>query len=124
MAQVKTMSLYGKGPSAFMADVHKVSTLMNYEKSEAWKSDRRLGISDGEHFTKCTNGYFQRRYERDGRKPKRIRIKTTVEKSIIENHKKVDAVKKRNSSNFEKKWREAGFESANDYMRSIRGRNN
>lgn len=124
MAHVKTMSLYGKGPSAFMADVHKVSTLMNYERSEAWKSDRRLGISDGEHFTKCTNGYFQRRYERDGRKPKRIRVKTTVEKSIIASHNKVDKVKKRNSSNFEKKWREAGFESANDYMRSIRGRNN
>ena len=124
MAQVKTMSLYGKGPSAFMADVHKVSTLMNYERSEAWKSDRRFGISDGEHLTKCQNGYFQRRHERDGRKPKRIKAKSIVEKGIIENHKKVDAVKKANSSNFEKKWREAGFESANDYMRSIRGKNN
>lgn len=124
MTQVKVMSLYGKGPSAFMADVHKVSTLMNYERSETWKSDRRFGISDGEHLTKCQNGYFQRRHERDGRKPRRIKAKSIVEKGIIENHKKVDAVKKANSSNFEKKWREAGFESANDYMRSIRGKNN
>ncbi len=121
---IKVMSLYGKGPSAFMADVHKVSTLMNYERSEAGKTDRRFGISDGEHLTKCQNGYFQRRYERDGRKPKRIRVKSTVEKSIIASHNKVQAVKKKNADQFRRKWESMGFDSANDYMAYIRGRNN